>query len=141
MDSTLWKAKRIYESAVHPDTGDFIPRPFRMSGYVPYNGPITVAMVASQSTVPLLFWSWVHQSQNALVNYYNRNASSPTMNEALMKSYAAAIGSALTVAIGLATFIQRRYSPAQTKNLLRLIAFPSAVVGAVSIVILCAARN
>lgn len=27
-------------------------------------------MVASTSTLPLLFWSWINQSQNALVNYY-----------------------------------------------------------------------
>ena len=66
----LWEAKRIVDSALHPDTGEVIPRPFRMSGYVPYNGPICVSMVASTSTMPLLFWSWVNQSQNALVNYY-----------------------------------------------------------------------
>lgn len=66
----LWESKRIVESALHPDTGEVIPRPFRMSGYVPFNGPICVSMVASTSTGSLLFWSWVNQSQNALVNYY-----------------------------------------------------------------------
>lgn len=70
MDRTLWEARRIVDAALHPDTGEVIPRPFRMSGYVPYNGPICVAMIASTSTAPLLFWSWVNQSQNALVNYY-----------------------------------------------------------------------
>ncbi|KAL9188671.1 hypothetical protein ACHAXT_007049 [Thalassiosira profunda] len=128
MSRKLWEAQRVASAALHPDTGDTIPHPFRMSGYVPFNGPICVAMVASQSTSALLFWSWVNQSQNALVNYYNRNASSEMTNETLMKSYAAAVGSALTVAFGLATFIQRRYSPAQAKNLLRWVAFPSAVV-------------
>lgn len=128
MDRALWEARRIAESALHPDTGDVIPRPFRMSGYVPYNGPICVAMVASQSTMPLLFWAWVNQSQNALVNYYNRNASSPMTNETLAKSYAAAVGSALVVAFGLATFIQKRFEPAKAKGLLRWVAFPSAVV-------------
>jgi O-antigen/teichoic acid export membrane protein len=85
-------------------------------------------MVASQSTSALLFWSWMNQSQNALVNYYNRNASSPMTNETLAKSYAAAVGSALTVAFGLATFIQKRFEPQQAKNLLRWVAFPSSVV-------------
>jgi hypothetical protein len=66
----LWESRRIVESAIHPDTGELIPRPFRMSGYVPYNGPICVSMVASSSTIPLLFWSWINQTQNALVNYY-----------------------------------------------------------------------
>ena len=120
--------KRVASAALHPDTGETIPHPFRMSGYVPFNGPICVAMVASQSTSALLFWSWANQSQNALVNYYNRNAASEMTNETLMKSYGAAVTAALGVAFGLATFIQRRYSPAQAKNLLRYVAFPSAVV-------------
>lgn len=127
MSRKLWEAKRVASAALHPDTGDTIPRPFRMSGYVPYNGPICVAMVTSQSTPALLFWSWINQSQNALVNYFNRNAASEMTNETLIKSYAAAVGSALTVAFGLATFIQRRYPPAQAKNLLRWVAFPSSV--------------
>jgi hypothetical protein len=70
MDRSLWEARRIADAALHPDTKELIPRPFRMSGYVPCNGPIGVAMVASTSTMPLLFWSWVNQSQNALLNYY-----------------------------------------------------------------------
>jgi len=125
---SLWEAKRIVESAVHPDTGEFIPRPFRMSGYVPYNGPICVSMVASTSTVPLLFWSWVNQSQNALVNYYNRNASAPMSNETLLKSYSAAVGSAIVVAFGLSTFVQKRYSAAKAQQMMKYVAFPSAVV-------------
>ncbi|KAG7345729.1 tricarboxylate carrier [Nitzschia inconspicua] len=125
---TLWEARRISDAALHPDTKEVIPRPFRMSGYVPYNGPICVAMVASTSTPSLLFWSWVNQSQNALVNYYNRNASSPMSNQTLLTSYSAAVGSALTVAFGLATFIQRRYPAAQAKALMKYVAFPSAVV-------------
>jgi hypothetical protein len=75
LNRSLWEARRIVDAAVHPDTGDIIPRPFRMSGYVPFNGPICVAMVASTSTPSLLFWSWVNQSQNALVNYYVRTLS------------------------------------------------------------------
>ena len=124
----LWEAQRISSAAIHPDTGDIIPAPFRMSGYVPFNGPISVAMVASGSTPALLFWNWVNQSQNAMVNYYNRNASTPLSNETLLKSYAVAVGSALCVAFGLATFVKRRYSPDQARKLLRFVAFPSAVV-------------
>jgi len=127
-DRALWEAKRVVTAALHPDTGDVIPRPFRMSGYVPYNGPICVAMVGAQSTTALLFWSWVNQSQNALVNYFNRNASSPMSNETLAISYGAAVGSALAVAYGLSTLIQRRFPPARAQKLLRWVAFPSAVV-------------
>jgi sideroflexin-5 len=126
MNRALWEAQRIVTGALN-DSGEWVPRPFRMSGYVPYNGPICVAMVASQSTIPLLFWSWVNQSQNALVNYYNRNAASELTNETMMKSYSVAVGSALTVAFGLATLIQRRYEPSKAKMLLRYVAFPSSV--------------
>jgi hypothetical protein len=70
MDRTLWEARRVVEAALHPDTGETIPRPFRMSGFVPFNGPIGVSMIVSTSTMPLLFWAWINQSQNALVNYY-----------------------------------------------------------------------
>eukprot|EP00529_Nitzschia_sp_RCC80_P020281 CAMPEP_0113488160 /NCGR_PEP_ID=MMETSP0014_2-20120614/25875_1 /TAXON_ID=2857 /ORGANISM="Nitzschia sp." /LENGTH=396 /DNA_ID=CAMNT_0000381867 /DNA_START=163 /DNA_END=1349 /DNA_ORIENTATION=+ /assembly_acc=CAM_ASM_000159 len=127
-DRDLWEARRVVDAALHPDTGDVIPKPFRMSGYVPFNGPICVAMVASTSTMPLLFWSWVNQSQNALVNYYNRNASSPMSNETLMVSYSAAVGSALTVAFGLATLIQKRFPAEKAKAMMKYVAFPSAVV-------------
>jgi sideroflexin-5 len=125
-DRTLWEAKRIVDSALN-ENGEWIPRPFRMSGYVPYNGPICVAMVASTSTIPLLFWSWINQSQNALVNYYNRNSSSNLSNDTLLKSYGAAVGSALIVAFGLATFIQKRYDPITSQRLLRYVAFPSSM--------------
>ena len=107
MHHALWEAQRISSAALHPDTEETIPSPFRMSGYVPFNGPICVAMVASTSTPSLLFWSWINQSQNALVNYYNRNASSDMSNQTLMMSYGTAVFSALSVAFGLATIIQK----------------------------------
>jgi len=99
-----------------------------MSGFLPFNGPICVAMIASGSTPALLFWNWANQSQNALVNYFNRNASSPMTNDTLAKSYAGAVGAALTVAFGLATFVKRRYDPARAAQLLKFVAFPSSVL-------------
>lgn len=128
MNRKLWEAKRMVDAAVHPDTQETIPRPFRMSGYITYNGPVCVALLASQSTLPLLAWAWINQSQNALVNYHNRNASCPMSNETLAKSYAAAVGSAIIVAFGLATVIQKKFDAAKAKSLLRWVAFPSAVV-------------
>lgn len=124
----LWSARKLKESAIHPDTGEIVPLPFRMAGYVPFNGPICVAMMASTGTVPLLFWNWVNQTQNALVNYYNRNASSPTSNETLAKSYGAAVTAALTVAFGGSQFIKRSFPAARANILLRFVAFPASVV-------------
>ena len=124
----MWEARRLVESALN-EHGEFIPKPFRMSGYVPFNGPICVAKLAAQSTTPLLFWSWVNQSQNALVNYFNRNTDSPITNETIVKSYAAAVTASLTVSLGLATLIQKRYPTGeQAKRMLRWVSFPSAMV-------------
>ena len=133
-DRLLWKAKRIADSALHPETLEWIPRPFRMSGYLPFNGPICVAMIAVSSTAPLLFWSWMNQSQNALVNYFNgpKNTVDTDKEDAidatLIKSYVLAVTSALVVAFGLATYIQNNYSGQEATTLLRFISFPSAVI-------------
>jgi hypothetical protein len=98
-DAQLWAAHKLKESAVHPDTGEIIPQAVRMSGYVPYNGPVCVGMMVAKSTTGLLFWSFVNQSQNALVNYFNRNASSAMSNETLAISYASAVSAALLVCL------------------------------------------
>jgi len=36
-DRELWAARKLRDSAMHPDTKEIIPGPFRMAGYVPYN--------------------------------------------------------------------------------------------------------
>jgi hypothetical protein len=127
-DRTLWEAKRIADSALNMETNEWIPRPFRMSGYLPFNGPICVAMVGSTATLPLLLWSWLNQSQNALVNFYNRNASSEMTKETLLMSYAIAVGSALLVAFSLSQYIQTHFVGDEALQLLRFVSFPSAVV-------------
>jgi sideroflexin-5 len=129
---TLWSARALKESAVHPDTGDIVPLPFRMSGFVPFNGPVCVSMMLAKSTPTLLFWNWVNQSQNALVNYFNRNASSPTSNTTLVVSYCGAVGAALSVAFLLSQFVNRRFSPSVAKNLMKFIAFPASIVASSS---------
>ncbi|KAI9029426.1 iron carrier [Hyaloraphidium curvatum] len=126
--SELWAARKLRDSAVHPDTGEIVPRPFRMAGYVPYNGPVCVAMMISSSTPALLFWNWVNQSQNALVNYFNRNASSPTSNGVLAQSYATAVSCALLVAFSVSTAIKRSFDPATAKRMLTFVALPSSMV-------------
>ena len=69
----LWKLKEAVDGGINA-AGEIVPPPFRMSGYLPFNGPISVAMIACTSTSGLLFWAWVNQSQNAMVNYYNRGS-------------------------------------------------------------------
>lgn len=124
----LWEAKRIVASNGNEDKLVSIPLPFRMCGYVPFNAPICVAMVISTSTPFLLLWSLVNQSQNALVNYYNRAKGSEVTTKTLINSYLIAVSSALTVAFGLATWIKRMYNQSRARQLMKYVAFPSAVV-------------
>lgn len=70
------------------------------------------AMLQFYRTVPaIVFWQWVNQSFNALVNYTNRNANSPLTVTQLGVSYASATTSALAVAIGFKGFLQKHASP------------------------------
>ena len=66
----------LFQAVIHPDTGEKILLPFRMSGFVPFGSPIVVGLLLPNLTLPqTAFWQWLNQSHNACVNYANRNAS------------------------------------------------------------------
>jgi hypothetical protein len=58
----------------------------------------------------VVFWQWVNQSFNALVNYTNRNAKSPTTTTQLGVAYVSATASAMITALGCKSFWQKRAS-------------------------------
>lgn len=39
-DADLWAAQKTKQAIIHPDTGEKIIMPFRMSGYIPFGSPI-----------------------------------------------------------------------------------------------------
>lgn len=105
-------AKKLYESAFHPDSGELQNIFGRMSFQVPGGMLITGAMLQFYRSVPqIVFWQWVNQSFNALVNYTNRNANSPLTVTQLGVSYASATSSALAAAIVFKGYLQKRASP------------------------------
>ncbi|XP_044740415.1 sideroflexin-2-like isoform X2 [Chrysoperla carnea] len=111
-------AKKLYESAFHPDTGEKQNIAGRMSFQVPGGMAITGAMLQFYRTVPqVVFWQWVNQSFNALVNYTNRNANSPLTTTQLGVAYVSATASAMVTAFGFnkmlanAPPILQRYVP------------------------------
>ncbi|XP_050090616.1 sideroflexin-2 [Anopheles aquasalis] len=105
-------AKKLYESAFHPDSGEKQNVFGRMSFQMPGGMAITGAMLQwYKTTTGVVFWQWVNQSFNALVNYTNRNANSDLSTTQLAVAYVSATTSALVAAVGYKAYLTKRASP------------------------------
>lgn len=108
----IYRAKQLYESAFHPDSGELQNIFGRMSFQVPGGMAITGAMLQFYRTnSAIIFWQWVNQSFNALVNYTNRNANSSLTTTQLLVSYVSATSSALGAAVGYKSYLSKKASP------------------------------
>lgn len=108
----IYRAKKLYESAFHPDSGDLQNIFGRMSFQMPGGMAITGAMLQFYRTnTAVIFWQWVNQSFNALVNYTNRNANSSLTTTQLAVSYVSATSSALVAAVGYKGYLMKTASP------------------------------
>lgn len=135
----LWEAKKIKQAIIHPDTGEKVFMPFRMSGFVPFGTPFVVGMLLPNPTIPkTIIWQWLNQSHNACVNYANRNASKPTPIHRFLIGYFGAVSSAVSIAVGLSIFIKRanHFTPATKLLIQRFVPFPAVATASTCNVVL-----
>ncbi|KAH7474449.1 hypothetical protein PRIC1_013422 [Phytophthora ramorum] len=125
-DAELWNLRQAYEAAVHPQTGETVSLPFRLSAFVPVNIPICVGMLLAPPTLAnTIFWQWVNQSYSAGFNYANRNASSEQDNSTILKSYGTATIVSCSTAVGLGKMVEKakRLSPSTRSFLGKMVPF------------------
>eukprot|EP00040_Diaphanoeca_grandis_P013162 m.66546 g.66546 ORF g.66546 m.66546 type:complete len:326 (+) comp23701_c0_seq3:146-1123(+) len=131
-DDQTWLAKKIVDARVHPDTGEIIPPPFRLSGYAVFGSITVIGMLIPNPGGNILqtaFWQTANQTHNASVNYSNRNASNPTPMSSLAMGYAAAVTSSVGLGLGLGQLIKRSaMSLAAKTTASRFIAYPAVAV-------------
>ena len=106
----LFKFKRQYDSAFHPETQELQPWWGRMSSQVPMNMTITGAMIALSHTPFLnLFWQLANQSYNAAVNYTNRSGGGSDVS-----NIAVAWAIASSSAVGVSALAQKSINNSKT---------------------------
>ncbi|OAX79220.1 hypothetical protein ACJ72_06461 [Emergomyces africanus] len=137
MTPELWRAKQIVDSTLHPDTGEPVFLPFRMSCFVLSNLVVTAGMLTpGLGTRGIILWQIANQSLNVAINNANANKSTPLSYSAIGKSYLLAVTASCSVALGLNAIVPRlkRVSPNTKLILGRLVPFAAvATAGALNV--------
>lgn len=130
MSPELWRAKKVLDSTLHPDTGETVFLPFRMSSCVLSNLVVTAGMLTPNlGTAGTLFWQIANQSLNVAINTANANKSHPLTTKQIVTNYTLAVSASCSVALGLNSLVPRLKSlkPNTRMILGRLVPFAAVV--------------
>ncbi|PGH21459.1 hypothetical protein AJ80_03250 [Polytolypa hystricis UAMH7299] len=137
MTEELWHAKKVVDSTLHPDTGEAVFLPFRMSSFVLSNLVVTAGMLSpGLGTTGILLWQITNQSLNVAINNANANKSTPLSASSIAKSYLLAVSASCSVALGLNALVPRLKSLTPNTRLIlgRLVPFAAvASAGALNV--------
>ena len=113
------------------DKDELVPKPFRMSGFVPVNVPILIGFIAAPPTMKWTIALHVmNQSYNAGLNYGNKNSSSTYTYNDLVMGYTGAVGSSVSVAVLLRLLTANLSKGAKGPRLLLLNTIVNGTAGA-----------
>ncbi|DAZ94473.1 TPA: hypothetical protein N0F65_003509, partial [Lagenidium giganteum] len=104
-------ALKITRAILHPDTGEPVLLPLRVSMIVPMNMLVDCGMIMASTTRTTIFAQWMNQTYNALHYYANRNASNEDSAEQRIAAYIAATASSVAASLGIRRWAKTIRSP------------------------------
>ncbi|KAG1110496.1 hypothetical protein G6F42_015314 [Rhizopus arrhizus] len=132
----LWKAKKVVDSTIHPDTGEAVFLPFRMSCFVPTNMVLVAGMLLPNPSIKsILFWQWANQSVNVAFNSANANKTTPMSLKETGIAYVSAVTTSCAIAVGLNQSVPKlNVSPTIKSLCMKLVPFTAvAAAGTVNV--------
>lgn len=103
----LEAARRIKDAVVHPDTGEKIFLPLRLSFIIPCNLVLDTLMLSARGLTQNVAAQWLNQTYNCLHYYANRNASNEESVRKIVEAYAGATASSVGAAVGLHSLLDK----------------------------------
>lgn len=100
-------ARKIKDAVVHPDTGEKIFLPLRVSFIIPCNLVVDTLMISARGIKQNVAAQWLNQTYNCLHYYANRNASNQESVRKIFEAYVGATASSVGAAVGLHSLLDK----------------------------------
>ncbi|ETV97589.1 hypothetical protein H310_09485 [Aphanomyces invadans] len=104
-------ALHLTRAVLHPDTGDTVIFPLRVSMIVPMNLGLDCGMILASTTRSTIFWQWLNQTYNALHYYANRNATNQDTTSQRIAAYIGATASSVAASLGVRRWAKAHQNP------------------------------